>query len=134
VLDGPVVVFDQILVVPQQVVVEIRHLPGEEVGLFDGPDDLDQTTVVEVTMQTVGDRRRGARMSTASVRCDDQNALRLCLDLVAQRRYSIWRRHHHGLATASGSINRFQVAGAWSKHWNRLQAGARSSSVAVQAA
>src|SRR5262249_23171521 len=59
-------------VMPQQVVVEIRQLLGQQVGLLERADYVDQTLGRRESPQPVGDRGRGASVAASGFGSDDQ--------------------------------------------------------------
>ncbi len=71
-LDRPVVILHQMLVMAQQVVVELRQLFGQKVRLFNRADDVDQTFGRGESLQPVGDCGCGARVATSGIGGDDQ--------------------------------------------------------------
>ena len=70
--DRPVVILHQMLVIPQQVVIKLHQLFGQQVRFFNRAGDVDQTFGRGESPQPVGDRGRGARMATSGFGGDDQ--------------------------------------------------------------
>src|SRR5215510_16055502 len=71
-LDRPVVILHQVLVMTQQVVIELRKLLGQQVGLLERADYVDQTLGRRESPQPVGDRGRGASVAASGFGSDDQ--------------------------------------------------------------
>src|SRR5215475_13859118 len=70
--DRPVVILHQVLVMAQQVVVELRQLLGQQVGLLERADYVDQTLERRESPQPVCDRGRGASVAASGFGSDDQ--------------------------------------------------------------
>src|SRR5215470_16311838 len=70
--DRPVVILHQVLVMAQQVVVELRQLLGQQVGLLERADYVDQTLGRRESSQPVGDGGRGAGVAASGFGGYDQ--------------------------------------------------------------
>src|SRR6266511_517818 len=75
--DRPVVILHQVLVISQQVVVEIRQLLGQQMGLLERADYVDQTLGRRESPQPVGDRGRGAGVAASGFGNEDRKSTRL---------------------------------------------------------